>query len=109
MTAAIIRSQRFDFEFSRFSRPKNKYIRITKDETFSSEIHYLSNTPVKAKAACSYDLDQVDEVWLNILNGERTMAGLTAVTEEQFERVVEELEVSAMGSHARRTNRPETD
>lgn len=47
-----------------------------------------------AKAACSYDLDQVDEAWLNILNGERTMAGMSAVTEEQFERVVEELEVS---------------
>lgn len=49
-----------------------------------------------AKAACSYDLDQVDEAWLNILNGERTMAGMSAVTEEQFERVVEELEVSVV-------------
>lgn len=47
-----------------------------------------------AKAACSYDLDQVDFAWLNILNGERTMGGMSAVTEEQFERVVEELEVS---------------
>lgn len=75
-------------------RPKNKFIRITKDESFSSELHYLSNTPAMAKAACSYDLDQVDEAWLNILNGERTMAGMSAVTEEQFERVVEELEVS---------------
>lgn len=47
-----------------------------------------------AKASCSYDLDPVDEAWLNILNGERTKAGSLAVTEEQFERVIEELEVS---------------
>lgn len=47
-----------------------------------------------AKASCSYDLDPVDEAWLNILNGERTKAGSSAVTEEQFERVIEELEVS---------------
>lgn len=47
-----------------------------------------------AKASCSYDLDPVDEAWLNILNGERTMTGNLAVTEEQFERVIEELEVT---------------
>lgn len=53
-----------------------------------------------AKAACSYDLDQLDEAWLNILNGERSMAGQTVVTEEQFERVIEELEVSEGDAHA---------
>lgn len=46
-----------------------------------------------AKAACSYDLDPLDEAWLTIVNGERTKAGLLAVTEEQFERVIEELEI----------------
>lgn len=50
--------------------------------------------PAMAEAACSYDLDQVDDAWLNILNGERVMMGLQSVTEEQFERVIEELEVS---------------
>lgn len=49
-----------------------------------------------AKASCSYDLDPVDEAWLNLLNGERTMAGSLAVTEEQFERVIEELEVRSI-------------
>lgn len=76
-----------------FKRPKNKFIRITKDETFSSDQHYLSNTPAMAEAACSYDLDQCDDAWLGILNGERAMAGIPPVSEEQFERVVEELEV----------------
>nr|CAD7396924.1 unnamed protein product [Timema poppensis] len=54
-----------------FKLPKSKYIRITKDEFFSSEEHYLSNTPAKAEKACSYDLDDADAAWLQILNGER--------------------------------------
>lgn len=42
---------------------------------------------------CFYDLDQYDEAWLKIFNGERRLGGLPLVTEEQFERVIEELEV----------------
>lgn len=42
---------------------------------------------------CYYDLDQCDEAWLKVFNGERNLAGLVPVTDEQFERVVEELEV----------------
>lgn len=75
-------------------RPKNKFIHITKDDSFSSDQHYLSNMPAMAEAACSYDLDQVDDSWLIVLNGERAMMGLSTVTEEQFERVIEELEVN---------------
>lgn len=74
-------------------RPKNKFIRITSDENFSSELHYLSSMPAMAEAACAYDMDQVDEAWLRVLNGDRAMAGFTNVSEEQFERVIEELEV----------------
>lgn len=79
--------------FFLLNRPKNKFIRITNDENFSSELHYLSNMPAMAEAACAYDMDQVDEAWLKILNGERAMTGFIVITEEQFERVVEELEV----------------
>lgn len=74
--------------------PKHKFIRITKDDSFSADLHYLSNTPAKAEAACAYDLDQCDEAWLGIVNGERAMTGAGPVSEEQFERVIEELEVS---------------
>ena len=73
--------------------PKNKYIRITKDENFSHDKNYLSNTPAMADSVCSYDLDQLDEAWLKELNGERSMCGLPPVNDEQFERIVEELEV----------------
>lgn len=75
------------------SSPKNKFIRITKDENFSHDKHYLTNTPAIADSVCSYDLDQLDEAWLKQFNGERSMCGLPPVNEEQFERVVEELEV----------------
>ena len=74
-------------------RPKNKYIRITKDENFTHDQHYLSNTPAIAENVCYYDLDQIDAAWLKVLNGERNLAGLVPVTDEQFERVIEELEV----------------
>jgi hypothetical protein len=46
---------------------------------------------------CSYDLDQTDEAWLKVFNGERSQCGLPSVNEEQFERIVEELEVSIFG------------
>jgi Enhancer of polycomb-like len=78
--------------FLHFS-PKNKYIRITKDENFSHDKNYLSNTPAMADSVCSYDLDQLDDAWLQEFNGERAMCGLSPVNEEQFERIIEELEV----------------
>jgi Enhancer of polycomb-like len=46
-----------------------------------------------ADSVCSYDLDQLDEAWLKEFNGERGMCGLSPVNEEQFERIIEELEV----------------
>ncbi|XP_063698837.1 PHD finger protein rhinoceros [Culicoides brevitarsis] len=76
-----------------FKLPKNKYIRITKDESFSHEQHYLSHTPAMAESVCAYDLDQCDEAWLKICNGERALSGLSPISDTQFERVVEELEV----------------
>lgn len=58
-----------------FFRPKNKYIRITKDENFRLDDHYLSNMPAKAEKACSYDLDDCDIAWLRLQNGERASMG----------------------------------
>lgn len=47
-----------------------------------------------AESVCAYDLDQMDEAWLKLCNGERAMVGLSSISDEQFERVIEELEVS---------------
>lgn len=60
-------------------RPKNKYIRITKDEHFRVDEHYLSNVGIQAEKCCAYDLEDVDVVWLNILNGERALLGKSPV------------------------------
>lgn len=73
-------------------RPKSKYIRITKDDRFRSDDFHLSSVAARAEASCHYDLDDVDVAWLNVLNGERALMGLPPLTEEQLERVLEELE-----------------
>ncbi|KAK5642778.1 hypothetical protein RI129_008945 [Pyrocoelia pectoralis] len=77
-----------------FRMPKNKYIRITKDEHFNVDDHVLSTAAAKSEAACSYDLDECDVAWLKLLNGERAALGLDHVTEEQLERVIERLEIN---------------
>ncbi len=59
-----------------FCSPKNKYIRITKDEHFRVDEHYLSNVGIQAEKCCAYDLEDVDVVWLNIVNGERVLMGM---------------------------------
>lgn len=76
-----------------FKLPKNKYIRITKDENFKSDEHHLSPIPSKAEKVCSYDLDNVDIAWLKIINGERANMGFHPIREEQLEKVIEELEI----------------
>ena len=55
-----------------FFRPK-KYLRISKDDYFNPEEHYLSSTPARAEKACAYDLDDTDIAWLEVLNGERAL------------------------------------
>lgn len=72
--------------------PKNKYIRITADERLRAEDIHLSSVAARAEAACHYDLDDVDVAWLAALNGERALMGFPSLTEDQLERVLEELE-----------------
>ncbi|XP_017781095.1 PREDICTED: PHD finger protein rhinoceros isoform X1 [Nicrophorus vespilloides] len=76
-----------------FKPPKTKYIRITKDDNFKPEEHMLSSAPAQAEAACSYDLDECDVTWLKLVNSERLASGLSPVTEDQLERVMERLEL----------------
>ncbi|XP_014241583.1 PHD finger protein rhinoceros [Cimex lectularius] len=76
-----------------FKLPKSKYIKITKCENFKSDEHFLSPIPCKAEKVCSYDLDNCDNAWLKIANGERATMGLPPIREDQLERVIEELEL----------------
>lgn len=73
--------------------PKNRFLRITKDDTYSSELHCLTNVVAQAENTCAYDIDPVDEAWLLLLNSDRAQYGAYSITETQFERVIEELEV----------------
>lgn len=77
----------------RFCRPKDKYIHLSRDAHYKSDQHFLSSTPARAEASCAYDLDATDTAWLKLLNAERARAGAPSVTEDQLERVIEELEV----------------
>ena len=47
---------------------------------------------LRAEQVCAYDLDDVDQRWLINVNGERALMGLSSVTENEMERVMEELE-----------------
>lgn len=47
-----------------------------------------------AESACAYDIDQVDEAWLGLLNADRAVVGADSISENQFERIIEELEVN---------------
>lgn len=69
-------------------------MRLSRDAHFSSTEHYLSSASARAEAACAYDLDGCDATWLRALNGERARAGSQTIKEDQFERVIEELEVN---------------
>ncbi|XP_045532052.1 PHD finger protein rhinoceros [Pieris brassicae] len=80
-------------KFEEFKLPKDKYIHLSRDAHYLPDKHVLSTTPSQAESACSYDLDATDMAWLKLLNAERARAGATAVTEDQLEKVIEELEV----------------
>jgi len=86
--SSIYHSQHHEFKL-----PKHKYIRITKDEHFKTEEHHLSLLPLKAEKSCSYDMDDVDTAWLKLCNGERSLGGLPKIKDDQFEHVMEELEM----------------
>ncbi|XP_072930805.1 uncharacterized protein rno [Epargyreus clarus] len=79
--------------FQPFKLPKDKYIHLTRDGNYLPDKHYLSSTPARAEAACNYDLDATDTAWLKLLNAERARAGAPSVSEDQLEKVIEELEV----------------
>ncbi|XP_047040403.1 PHD finger protein rhinoceros-like [Helicoverpa zea] len=79
--------------FQEFKLPKDKYVHLSRDAHYHSDKHLLSQTPARAEAACSYDLDATDTAWLKLLNAERARAGAPPVTEDQLEKVIEELEI----------------
>ena len=75
-----------------FSRPKNKFVRVTHDDFYSSDIHQLTSAPARSQQACAYDMDDVDLSWLNRVNAQRNAVGSSKISELSFEQTMEELE-----------------
>lgn len=61
------------FSHEHYSYRPKKFLRISKDNNYNPDDHYLSTTPARAEKACGYDLDDVDIAWLDVCNGERAM------------------------------------
>ncbi|XP_063634737.1 PHD finger protein rhinoceros [Cydia splendana] len=80
-------------DFQEFKLPKDKYIHLSRDATYAPDKHTITTALARAEAACSYDLDATDTAWLKLLNAERARAGAGPITEDQLEKVIEELEV----------------
>ncbi|XP_071550339.1 uncharacterized protein rno isoform X2 [Panulirus ornatus] len=57
-----------------------------------NEQHILSNLPTKAEKMCRYDMDDLDDKWLNAYNGERARMGAAPVPPLIFEMIIEHLE-----------------
>nr|XP_053651088.1 PHD finger protein rhinoceros-like [Cherax quadricarinatus] len=75
-----------------FRLTKDKFIRVNHDDFFSNEQHILSNLPTKAEKMCRYDMDDLDDKWLNAYNGERARMGAAPVPSLIFEMIIEHLE-----------------
>ena len=73
-------------------RPKNKFVRVTHDDFYSSDIHQLTSAPARSQQACAYDMDDVDLSWLNRVNAQRNAIGSSKISELSFEQTMEELE-----------------
>lgn len=57
-------------------RPKNKFVRVTHDDFYSSDIHQLTSAPARSQQACAYDMDDLDLAWLNRVNIQRNAIGI---------------------------------
>lgn len=64
------------------SRPKNKFVRVTHDDFYSTEIHQLTSAPARSQQTCAYDMDDVDLAWLNRVNAQRNAIGLSGASFE---------------------------
>ena len=75
----------------RFTLTK-KLICMNTSGSYKPETHQVTPMVLRAEQVCTYDLDLVDRSWLESLNGERALVGLSSVTESEVEHSMEELE-----------------
>ncbi len=50
---------------------------MSQSGVYTSETHQVTPMALRSEQVCSYDLDDVDQRWLNAFNGERALSGET--------------------------------
>ena len=73
------------------SSPK-KLLCMSRRGTYTSDTHQVSTAALRSEQMCNYDLDDLDQRWLNSLNGERALMGVATITELEMEKSIEEFE-----------------
>jgi hypothetical protein len=68
---------------------------MSRSGVYTPETHQVTPMALRAEQVCSYDLDDMDQRWLTAVNGERSLTGLSGVSELEMERSMEELERQA--------------
>lgn len=75
----------------RFTFPK-KLLCMSRRGTYTSDTHQVTTAALRSEQMCNYDLDELDQRWLNAANGERAHMGVTSISDLEMERTMEELE-----------------
>ena len=57
-----------------FCSPK-KLLCMSRSGVYTSEPHQVTPMALRAEQVCNYDLDHVDQRWLDAFNGERALSG----------------------------------
>lgn len=69
-----------------------KLLCMSRRGTYTSDTHQVSTAALRSEQMCNYDLDDLDQRWLNSLNGERALMGVATITELEMEKSIEEFE-----------------
>ena len=52
-----------------------KLLCMSRRGTYTSDTHQVTTAALRSEQMCNYDLDELDQRWLNAANGERAQMG----------------------------------
>ena len=53
-----------------------KLLCMSRRGTYTSDTHQVTTAALRSEQMCNYDLDELDQRWLNAANGERAQMGM---------------------------------
>ena len=71
----------------RFTFPK-KLLCMSRRGTYTSDTHQVTTAALRSEQMCNYDLDELDQRWLNAANGERAQMGVRSISDLEMERTM---------------------